>query len=122
MSTAIGDITVNIAFYHNPRCSKSRAALALLKEKPCEVEIIEYLKTPPNAATLQSIVYKLGGSAHELVRTTEPEYKSLDLANATEDRIITAITEHPKLMQRPIVVTKNKAIIGRPPEAILKIF
>ncbi|MBO67140.1 MAG: arsenate reductase (glutaredoxin) [Acidiferrobacteraceae bacterium] len=117
----MGDFNVNITLYHNPRCSKSRTALALLKENQCEIEVIEYLKTPPNTATLRSIVDKLGTSARDLVRTSEPEYKSLNLANANEARLIKAITQHPKLMQRPIVVSENKAIIGRPPDAILEI-
>ena len=117
----IGDFPVHITFYHNPRCSKSRAALSLLKGWQLEIKIIEYLKTPPDSSTLHEILEKLGGSAAQLVRTSEKEYQTLNLAQANKDRLIEAIVEHPNLMQRPIIVSKDRAVIGRPPEQALTI-
>ena len=110
-----------ITFYHNPRCSKSRAALSLLEERQLDIEIIEYLKTPLNSSTLHKILEKLGGSAAQLVRTSEKEYQTLNLAQADKYRLIDAIVEHPNLMQRPIIVSNNRAVIGRPPEQALTI-
>ena len=115
------DFPVPITFYHNPRCSKSRAVLALLEERQLDIEIIEYLKTPPNSPTLHKILEKLGGSVAQLVRTSEKEYQTLDLAQADKYRLIDAIVEYPNLMQRPIIVSKNRAVIGRPPEQALTI-
>ena len=115
------DFPVSITFYHNPRCSKSRAALSLLEERQLDIEIIEYLKTPPNSSTLHKILEKLGGSEAQLVRTSEKEYQTLNLAQADKYRLIDAIVEHPNLMQRPIIVSKNRAVIGRPPEQALTI-
>ena len=112
---------MHITFYHNPRCSKSRAALSLLKGWQLEIKIIEYLKTPPDSSTLHEILEKLGGSAAQLVRTSEKEYQALNLAQADKYRLIEAIVEHPNLMQRPIIVSKDRAVIGRPPEQALTI-
>ena len=112
---------MHITFYHNPRCSKSRAALSLLEERQLDIEIIEYLKTPPNSSTLHKILEKLGGSEAQLVRTSEKEYQTLNLAQADKYRLIDAIVEHPNLMQRPIIVSNNRAVIGRPPEQALTI-
>ena len=117
----IEDFPVHITFYHNPRCSKSRAALSLLKEWQLDIKIIEYLKTPPDSSTLHKILEKLGGSAAQLVRTSEKEYQTLNLAQADQDRLIEAIVEHPNLMQRPIIVSEDGAVIGRPPERALTI-
>ena len=115
------DFPVPITLYHNPRCSKSRAVLSLLKERQLDIEIIEYLKTPPNSSTLHKILEKLGGSEAQLVRTSEKEYQTLNLAQADKYRLIDAIVEHPNLMQRPIIVSNNRAVIGRPPERALTI-
>ena len=112
---------MQITFYHNPRCSKSRAVLSLLEEQQLDLNIIEYLKTPPNSSTLHEILEKLGGSAAQLVRTSEKEYQTLNLAQADQDRLIEAIVEHPNLMQRPIIVSEDGAVIGRPPERALTI-
>ena len=117
----IGDFPVHITFYHNPRCSKSCAVLSLLKGRQLDIEIIEYLKTPPNSSTLHKILEKLGGSATQLVRTSEKEYQTLNLAQADQNRLIEAIVEYPNLMQRPIIVSKDRAVIGRPPERALTI-
>ena len=108
--------------YHNPRCSKSRQALALLTEKGLQPEIVEYLDTPISKATLVDILAMLNMPANELIRNSESIYKELGLSrNDTEERLIGAMTEHPKLIQRPIFINKGKAAIGRPPENILNI-
>ena len=112
---------MNITLYHTPYCSKSRAVLSLLKERQLNIEIIEYLKTPPNSSTLHEILEKLGGSAEQMVRPSEKEYQTLNLVEADNDRLIEAIVEHPNLMQRPIIVSKDRAVIGRPPEQVLTI-
>ena len=117
----IEDYPVSITLYHNPRCSKSRAVLSLLRERGLDIQIIEYLKTPPDSSTLQEILEKLGGTAAQLVRTSEKEYQTLNLAQADKYRLIDAIVEHPNLMQRPIIVSKDRAVIGRPPEQALTI-
>lgn len=107
---------------HNPRCSKSRQTLALLQEKGMQPEIIEYLKDTPEKAELQQIISLLGISAHALLRSSEDEYKTLDLSiNSSESDIIAAMTKYPKLIQRPIFIYNNKATIGRPPENVLAI-
>ena len=115
------DFPVLITLYHNPRCSKSRAVLSLLKERQLDIEIIEYLKTPPNSSTLHKILEKLGVSEAQLVRTSEKEYQTLNLAQADKYRLIDAIVEHPNLMQRPIIISNHRAVIGRPPEKALTI-
>ncbi|MCH2456126.1 MAG: arsenate reductase (glutaredoxin), partial [Idiomarina sp.] len=109
-----------VTIYHNPRCSKSRQTLELLKEKSIEPEVVEYLKTPPNAAELKDILSKLGLSADELMRKKEAIYKELGLAGVSdENELITAMVNNPKLIERPIVIKGDKATIGRPPESVL---
>lgn len=111
-----------VTIYHNPRCSKSRQTLELLKQNDIEPEVVEYLKTPPNAAELKDILEKLGLSADQLMRKKEDIYKELGLAGINnEDELITAMVNNPKLIERPIVIQGNKAAIGRPPEAVLDI-
>lgn len=107
--------------YHNPRCSKSRATLALLTENGVAPEIINYLETPPDAETLKNITVLLGGSVRTIIRTNENLYRELDLADQTlsEDALINMIATHPQLLERPIVVHAGKAVIGRPPENVL---
>ncbi len=109
--------------YHNPRCSKSRQTLALLEEQGVKPEVIEYLKTPPSVAALSDIIGQLGISARQLLRKGEAEYKDLNLADESlsEQQLIQAMCDHPKLMERPIVIYNGKAKIGRPPEAVLEI-
>lgn len=110
-------------FYHNPRCSKSRQALALLHERGIEPNVIDYLKTPPNAAELTRILAKLGIEPRALLRTQEPEYRQAGLDDPTLSRhaIIAAMVEHPVLIERPILVTPERAAVGRPPEQVLTI-
>lgn len=108
--------------YHNPRCSKSRQALALLNDKQIETDIHEYLKSPLNSTELSELIKLLGIPAHDLLRTKEAEYKEAGLSKeSSEAEILAAISSTPKLMERPIVVTEKGARIGRPTEAIEEI-
>ncbi|AKS09406.1 arsenate reductase (glutaredoxin) [Pseudomonas trivialis] len=113
----------DLTLYHNPRCSKSRGALELLEARGLTPTVVRYLETPLNAAQLKALLGKLGISARQLLRSGEDEYKALNLADASlsEAQLIAAIAEHPKLMERPILETTDKAIIGRPPENLLEI-
>ncbi|MGU3413926.1 arsenate reductase (glutaredoxin) [Enterobacteriaceae bacterium C34A] len=113
-----------VSIYHNPRCSKSRETLALLKENGVEPEVVLYLDTPPDAATLKSLLKMLGmKSARELMRQKEDLYKELNLADSalSEADLIKAMIANPKLIERPIVVKNGQARIGRPPESVLEI-
>ncbi|RKZ89010.1 MAG: arsenate reductase (glutaredoxin) [Gammaproteobacteria bacterium] len=112
-----------ISIYHNPRCSKSRQTLALLEQQGIKPEIIEYLKIPPTPNVLNTVLNQLGINARELLRKGEAAYKELNLADKTltNQQLIQAMCEHPKLIERPIVIHNNKAKIGRPPEAVLEI-
>lgn len=106
--------------YHNPRCTKSRQTLALLKEHGVEPKVVEYLKTPPDAKTLQTLLKKLGLKPQELIR--KKEYRALELPDTDDaDELIRRMAAHPQIIERPIVVTKNGARLGRPPEQVLEI-
>ncbi len=113
----------DVTIYHNPRCSKSRQTLELLKEKGIEPEIVKYLETPPTADELRAILKKLGMKPRDLMRKREKEYKELGLGDESlsDDALIQAMVEHPRLIERPIVLHKNKAALGRPPEQVLDI-
>ncbi|WP_248919026.1 arsenate reductase (glutaredoxin) [Pseudomonas entomophila] len=113
----------DLTLYHNPRCSKSRGALELLEARGLAPTIVRYLETPPDAATLAQLLGKLGIDARQLLRTGEDEYKALDLANPalTDAQLIDAMAKHPKLIERPILVVGDKAVVGRPPERVLEI-
>ncbi|KNX79103.1 arsenate reductase (glutaredoxin) [Pseudomonas sp. BW16M2] len=113
----------DLTLYHNPRCSKSRGALELLEARGLAPTIVRYLETPPDAATLEQLLAKLGIGARQLLRTGEDEYKALDLANPalSDAQLIKAMAEHPKLIERPILVAGDKAVVGRPPEKVLEI-
>lgn len=113
----------DLTLYHNPRCSKSRGALELLEARGLTPTVVRYLETPLNAAQIRALLAKLGLNARQLLRTGEDEYKSLNLADASlsEAQLIAAIAAHPKLMERPILETADKAVIGRPPENLLEI-
>lgn len=112
-----------ITIFHNPRCSKSRATLALLQERGVEPQVRLYLEDPPDAAELRAILKKLGIPARALLRTGEAEYRELGLADEAlgEDDLLRAMAETPRLIERPIVIAGRKAAIGRPPEAVLEI-
>ena len=109
--------------YHNPRCSKSRATLALLEEQGADPLIVDYLKAPPSAAELQAILKKLKMKPRDLIRKGEAVYKELGLDNEklTDEKLIRAMVDNPILIERPIVVVGSKARIGRPPESVLEI-
>lgn len=111
-----------IQIYHNPRCMKSRQTLALLEEHNQQPEIIKYLETPPSAEKLKELIAMLGIEPLELIRTNEKiwkeQFKNKSLTNA---RLIEIMIAHPKLIERPIVVKNGKAVLGRPPENVLKI-
>lgn len=109
--------------YHNPRCSKSREALALLRERGVEPQVIEYLKEPPDHKTLSSLLKMLKMEPRDLMRRKEKEYKELGLDNPDLDRdqLIQAMVDHPRLIERPIVVHNRKAALGRPPEQVLAV-
>ena len=112
-----------VTIYHNPRCSKSRQTLQLLQENNVSPEVVEYLKTPLDKDQLTELISKLGISVRDIIRKSEQDYKDRALSNAelSDDALLNAIVEAPKLMQRPIVVNGNKAAIGRPPENVLEI-
>ena len=108
-----------LTIYHNPACSKSRETLALIRERGFEPHIVEYLKTPPSEAELSAIVRKLGIKPLELVRRNEQIFKDQYAGQKRGDKEwIKAMIEHPILMQRPIVVRGEEAVIGRPPEDV----
>lgn len=109
--------------YHNPRCSKSRQTLAILQEKGVEPEIIEYLETPPDTSTLRLLIKKLGMAPRDLLRKGEDAYKENQLSNPelTDEQILEYMVRYPKLIERPIVVNGEKAVLGRPPENVLDI-
>ncbi|MFP1682811.1 arsenate reductase (glutaredoxin) [Alloalcanivorax sp. C16-1] len=106
--------------YHNPRCSKSRQTLALLEGAGIEPRVIKYLDTPPDADTLRDLVHKLGlSSAHQLVRVKEADYQEAGLSpDADDETVIQALARYPKLLERPVVVKGQRAVLGRPPENV----
>lgn len=112
-----------VTLYHNPRCSKSREALALLRARSLEPEIVEYLNTPPDAVTLARILDLLGMEPRALIRTKEPEYRALGLhaPGLSREQLIAAMVAHPKLIERPIAIQGNRAALGRPPENVLSV-
>lgn len=111
-----------VTIYHNPKCSKSRQTLQLLRDNGVEPEIVEYLKTPPDAKTLARLLRMMGLTPRQLMRTKEPEYKAAGLAQVSDDQaLIEAMVATPKLIERPIVVNGAKAALGRPPEQVLEI-
>jgi len=111
----------NFSIYHNPRCSKSRQALQLLQDNGVEPEVVLYLEQPPSKRLLKELLSKLGISVRELLRKGEDEYRELGLDDTTlgDDVLLDAMHTHPKLIERPIVVSGNRAVIGRPPENVL---
>ena len=112
---------MSIKIYHNPRCSKSRQTLQLMTEHEVNPQVVEYLKTPPDREELEAILDMLGLEPRELMRKKEKEYKDAGLDNPGLDRdaLIQGMLDHPRLIERPIVIKDDKAIIGRPPELVL---
>lgn len=112
---------MTVTIWHNPRCSKSRQTLELLRARGIEPAIREYLKQPPSKAEVETLIAQIGGDPAELIRDGEPEFKALGMKKAALGKadIAKAIAAHPVLLQRPVVVSGRKAAIGRPPEAVL---
>ncbi|MCU7935230.1 MAG: arsenate reductase (glutaredoxin) [Candidatus Thiodiazotropha sp. (ex Dulcina madagascariensis)] len=114
---------MSVEIYHNPRCSKSRQALQLLQDRGIAPKVVEYLKTPPDKATLTHILDLLGLEPRDLMRKKEKEYQAhrLDDPALGREQLIEAMIAHPKLIERPIVINNDKAMIGRPPEKVAEI-
>lgn len=112
---------MSVTIYHNPRCSKSRASLALLQDRGVQPVVIDYLKTPPTASEIRRLLHLLKLAPEALIRKNEAEYKEIEGLQLDNDGLIAAMAKYPKLIQRPIIVANNRAVIGRPPENILDI-
>ena len=114
---------MSLIIYHNPRCSKSRQTLALLRERGLEPEIVLYLESPPSEAGLEELLDKLGMPARDLMRRKEAPYRELGLddPSLTRAELVAAMASHPILIERPVVVSGTRAAIGRPPEKVLEI-
>jgi arsenate reductase len=112
-----------LVLYHNPRCSKSRSALALIEQRGLSPTVIRHLETPPSATELKQILARLGIAPRQLLRMGEDEYKTLELANPdlSDAQLIEAMVAHPRLIERPILVAGDSAVIGRPPEKVLEL-
>lgn len=111
-----------VTIYHNPRCSKSREALSILQEKNCEITIVEYLKTPLSASQITMLLKQLQVKPIDIIRTKEQSFSELGLSKTSTDaELIRAMTENPILIERPIAVNGEKAVIGRPPENVLEL-
>jgi arsenate reductase len=110
-----------VTLWHNPRCGKSRAALALLRERGIEPRIVEYLKTPPSPAEFRGVLRKLGMTPEQLVRKGEEGYRALAGKTLTEAQWIDAMLRDPILIERPIVIRGERAVVGRPPEKALEL-
>ena len=110
-----------VQIWHNPRCSKSREAMKLLEESGVETDVVKYLEVEPDEAMIREVLVKLGIHAKELLRTKEDIYKELKLENVEDEGVlIRAMSRFPKLIERPIVIKGDKAVIGRPPEKIVE--
>lgn len=115
---------MSVVIYHNPRCSKSRQTLQLLEEKGVSLKIVKYLEQAPSVETLKTLYSQLGlNSVREMMRTKEDIYKSLNLGDESlsDDQLFSAMSDNPKLIERPIVVANGQARHGRPPELVLDI-
>ena len=114
---------MSVTIYHNPRCSKSRETLEILRAARIEPRVVEYLKTPPSAEELDAILTMLGREPRDAMRKGETEYSELKLDDPrlTRAELVRAMVEHPVLIERPIVVKGKKAVIGRPPERVREI-
>jgi len=111
-----------VTIYHNPRCSKSRQTLELLQSKGIDPEVVLYLENPPDSSTLTELLKKLGMGAQQLLRRSEPQFKdNFRDRELTEMQLVEAMTRYPKLIERPIVVVDDRAVLGRPPENVLEI-
>jgi arsenate reductase (glutaredoxin) len=112
---------VTVTIYHNPRCSKSRQALELLRAHGAEPRIVEYLKTPPDAAELKHLLKLMGKRPRDILRPKEAAEAGIDPEALSDDALVAAMLKHPAAIERPIVVSGGKAALGRPPEAVLAV-
>jgi arsenate reductase len=114
---------MTVTIWHNPRCSKSRQTLQLIRDQHVEPEVIEYLKTPPSAEELEDVLEKLGMKPRELMRSKEALYEELSLGDPslTREHLIQAMVDNPVLIERPVVLCGNRAVLGRPPENVLEL-
>lgn len=111
----------HVTIWHNPRCSKSREALSILEDSGCEMNVVKYLETTPTKDEITTALTMLGMNPRELMRTKEDIYKELDLKNEDDyDKLVDAMVENPKLIERPVIFKENQAIIGRPTSIIAK--
>ncbi len=110
-----------ITVYHNPRCSKSRGACTVLNENELEYQTIDYLNKPPTAAKIKSLLKMLGMKPIEIIRTQEEEFKPYLGKKLSDEKLISLMLKYPILIERPIVVVGNKAVIARPPERLLEL-
>jgi len=114
-----GQLMTTVTIWHNPRCSKSRAALAILEEHGITPTEVKYLETPPSKSDIVKALAALAMQAKDIVRTGEAVYKSLNLsAESNNEEILEALVEHPILIERPIIISGDRAVIGRPPENV----
>lgn len=122
-STEYAKLMTDYTIFHNPRCSKSRQTLALLEENGIQPDIVKYLDDTPDTETLKTLIKKLGlANAHDLVRHKEADYKAAGLSSeSSDDDVVAAMVQYPKLIERPIVVRGNQAVLGRPPENALQL-
>jgi len=113
----------NITIYHNPRCSKSRQTLEILNQNGHEPDVVKYLQSPPDIKLIKHVLTLLNLSPRDLMRKKEAEYKDNNMSDPSlsDDQLIELMHKFPKVIERPIVVNKNKAVIGRPPETVLDI-
>ena len=108
-----------VTIWHNPRCSKSREAMSILEQNSCEADVVKYLDSIPSEDEIKTVLKMLGLSARGLMRTKEDIYKELNLKDENdEDKLISAMADNPKLIERPVIIKGDKAIIGRPTEII----
>ncbi len=112
-----------VTIYHNPRCSKSRQTLALIEEAGIQPQVVRYLETPPTEAELVDVLRKLNMPLRDLIRTKEPEYQALGLddTSLSDAQVIHILITHPKLIERPVIIKGEQAVIGRPPENVLSL-
>ncbi len=112
---------MGVTIYHNPRCNTSRRMLALLEERGIKPRVVEYLKTPPDAAELRRLLKLLGMSPRQLLRKKEAAEAGLDKPGLSDEQLVAGMVKHPIVIERPIVVSGDRAALGRPPEAVLEI-
>ena len=112
---------MKMEYWHNPRCSKSRQTLEMLRAKGVEPKIVEYLINPPTEQNIRDAARKLGVPPRDMMRIRDDLYKELNLANEDDDALFAAMAAHPALIERPIAITETEAVIGRPPENILRL-